>query len=273
MFINYLRLNLIRFFKGRSARLAILISVAFILLIYAYIGIVLLAAKDSINMMIDGREDIGPAAISQVVLMGTSFFYVPVATGVVGSGFICSYYTFKSYYNLEIGMRNKTLFCISEYSVLVILCLILTLITTFGMLAMEPFIPSGNSMMADGNEFWFLVTFGMEMMIGLNDCSNALLSAKLFRKTGKSILFFLFYWASTLVLSAVLTNVLPTKYQIFNLILFPTFINWFANDTPIFLQNVASNKYIMVFGLVIKIIVQMALSVMLFNRKVEEKRV
>ena len=272
MFINYLRLNLIRFFKGRSAKISILISAAFVVMIYAYVAVLLFAARDSINLMVDGRDYIGDASICQVVLMGASFFYVPIATGLVGCGFICSYYTYRSYYNLEIGMRNRTLFCISEFFVLIILCFILITITTLGTLILDPFIPEGYSMVGD-NRLWFLVTFGMQMLIGLNDGSNALLSAKLFRRKGRSAVFYIFYWASSLIISAILTNILPTKYQIFNLILFPTFINWFTNDTPIFLQNVASNKYIIVVGLVIKIIVQMALSVMLFNRKIEEKKV
>ncbi|MCR5804548.1 MAG: hypothetical protein K6G47_09830 [Clostridia bacterium] len=271
MFINYLRLNLIRFFKGRSAKVAIVASVGLMIVLTLLIGLILYAARAQISLMAEQDLPVNFYTFAQLLIYGLSFVYVPIISGLVGCGYISAYYAYRGYYNLEIGMRNRVLFVLSELVVLFLMSAILYGMSSMLLILMEPLALNGQSLLEDGYKF-VAYTYGVQLILGLNDSANALLFAHLFRRKGKSFIFYLIFWIASLFLSHYLVEWLPTSFDFLTYILFPSVINWFAGDVPLIAEEISMTNTIIYIGTVLKIMATFALAVMLFNRKVEEKR-
>lgn len=242
------------------------------IILYLFVGVVYYAAAEQIQGLAEDGTVITFYTLAQMFVYGLSFIYAPIITGLVGCGFICSYYAYRGYYNLEIGMRNRVLYVLSELVVLFILGAIIYALSSATVFLMNPLAKSGESLIQDGYKF-IVYTFGVQLVLGLSDASNALLFAHLFRKKGKSFVVYLAFWAFSLIFSYHLINWLPKRYEFLSYILFPSFFTWFTNDTPFFAGGFSITKIVICVGVVIKIMVTFALSVLLFNRKVEEKRV
>ncbi|MBO7426706.1 MAG: hypothetical protein J6U23_13625 [Clostridiales bacterium] len=208
---------------------------------------------------------------AQLLVYGLSFVYVPIISGLVGCGYISAYYTYRGYYNLEIGMRNRVLFVLSELVVLFLMSAILYGMSSMLLILMEPIALNGQSLLRDGYKF-VVDTYGVQLILGLNDSANALLFAHLFRKKGKSFMFYLGLWIVSLFLSHYLVVWLPTSFDFLTYILFPSVVNWFGNDVPLIAEKISMTHIIIYIGITLKIMATFALSVLLFSRKVEEKR-
>lgn len=241
------------------------------IILMLFIGLILYAARVQISQMAEEDMMVNFYTLAQLLVYGLSFIYVPIISGVVGIGFICAYYTYRGYYNLEIGMRNRVLYVLSELVVLFILGAFLYAISTVMLICLEPFAIVGQSLLRDGYKF-IAYTYGVQLILCLNDSANALLFSHLFRKKGKSFMFYLGFWVASLILSHYLVKLLPTRFDFLTYILFPSVINWFKGDVPLFVGETSITKIVIYIGVTLKILATFALAVMLFNRKVEEKR-
>lgn len=235
------------------------------------IGVILYAARVQISELAKEDMPVNFYTLAQLLIYGLSFIYIPIISGIVGIGYICAYYTYRGYYNLEIGMRNRVLYVLSEFVVLFILGSFLYAISTVTLICLEPFAIVGQSLLKNGYKF-IANTYAVQLILCLNDSANALLFAHLFRKKGKSFMFYLGFWIASLFLSYYLVDLLPTRFDFLTYILFPSVINWFANDVPYFVGEISITKIVIYIGVILKILATFALAVILFNRKVEEKR-
>lgn len=269
MFINYMRISLIRIFKGKSAMVSFILTLGYVLAMYIYLGLIFFAIGEDRASLINSNMGIVP--FCQVMILGLSFFSIPFITGMVGCGFVANYYTSRSHYNLEIGMRNRTLFCFSQFVSISIISIINLAIAVLGMAALEFFVPSEQSLLRSTN-FYIVATYGVMALIGIHDSVSALLCGVLIRKKAKSILLYMGLWFANVIAGFICSEYLPKRYELIGYILFPSFVNWFSGDTPMLQRFSGIRLILIILGFILKIAVMFAVSVVLFNRKVEEKR-
>ena len=268
MFINYLRLNLIRFFKGRSARVTFFVSAGVSMFFLLFIQLIFGAGRDR---LLDRGVEMDPVQLNQSFLLGMSFIDLPLIIGIVGCGFICTYYAYRSYYNLEIGMRSRTLFCLSELVVLFVLSTIATVAMILPILLMEVFSDSPNTFFSQSPIFFF-TTVMLLIFLGFNNSANALFASKLFRQRGKSMIFYILLSIFSILFATMLPGSSMKSMSALEYIIFPNFITWFHGDMPMFLQEDAVRITVAVSSLCIKVVFEFIMSVLLFSRKIEEKR-
>ena len=260
MFLNYLQLNFIRFFKGRSA----IITALFELVIVALTMLPLIAVY-LLDTNVEVSDDVNPTEVyyfaTQVIIL------LPVVIGLVGTSFICTYYTYRSYYNLEVGMRNRILFCLSELFTLYAMCGIILVVFYFclGIIEIITY-KSGQSMFFGGPIYTVSMAISVFCLMA-DQAMNAFFIAKLIRRRGLSFLLFMIVVIFTFIISALI----PNKYELVRCAILPTFVTWFSHDTPMFMQE--DKLYIIcgVCGFVLKNVALFAMSVMAFNRKQEER--
>lgn len=111
MFINLVRLNLIRLFKSRAT---IISTVIFTSITVFYATIFYFLAAESFRHLVLGETDVSTAYI-----IGSMFLMFGVATVVPISSIIvvfavCDYYKFRQMINIEGACRSTTKFCLSE---------------------------------------------------------------------------------------------------------------------------------------------------------------
>ena len=125
MFLNYLRIQFLRFFKGRAWKLALLVAVIFNIF-------VLLIGSFSYMMTAQKIEEMAVDVISPaedtlfvIPLVFNSIYLVPFGVGIMTINYVTNYYTYRTHINLEIKLRNRILFAISEEVILIIMMLMM----------------------------------------------------------------------------------------------------------------------------------------------------
>jgi len=274
VFLNYMKINLIRLFKGRGIKLAMAIQLLAVSLYFIMIicGFLFGGFLDEVQSDIQIESDsTGGNFALQAVVMGLSFtFLTPIIIGILGGSYICEYYKYKSYRNLEVGMRSKFLFCLSEFFSLIIFDIVLItetmiVISIFGVISSSMGIDDG--IMAIEFPLMFLLFFVCVFLAEILDCATTLFCAKLLRRTGRAFILFFFGTIIRYIASGVLSGM---GYKLVSLLLTPTCFSLLGGDTPVLMESKLDSA-LLVTGIAIQSIILVIFSFILFNREKEGK--
>lgn len=261
MLLNYLRIQLLRFFKGRSWIVAILLAVV---LTAISIGI----SSVVYHMLVtEGKFDDFPRVGNQgacddefiVPIVSANFcglFLFPVACTLMTIVYVCNYYNYRTHINLEVKLRNRILFAISEALILLIMLGIFVGILGIAELIVcvvmhIPFkeILSLFKIPILYTTLLFPVSIYTAMMYGY-------FLAKLFRRKGRAIVVFTISYYFLFIISEAVVDMLPVS----------KFFIGFA-------FMVGESSFLYIFSLLIRISIIFAASVLLFHRRYEERHI
>lgn len=266
MFINYLRLNFLRYFKGRGAWTTLIFEVLFsfatLIPILLMIG---LEGADSFHITTGENTEVN--VVESYYFIMQIMFLFPIVIGLMGSRFVCSYYAYRSYNNLEIGMKHRGLFCLAELFTMYIMSLIILGIFYMICIFFDLILPDLGSSMLVGSPLYTISMIISMIAVLFNQTNDIFFFSKLIRTRGLSFLVFIIFEMFT----SAINLLIPDKYELVRVALCPTFFTWFDGDTPLFFNEKNILIAVAVTGYLVKNIAQFIFSVMAFNRKQEER--
>lgn len=275
MFINYIKIQLIRYFKGSSEipiLLAALICVIFALTCgsLGYYGLF------QSNAMIEDGKTIGQIVTTNlsvgfltefIIVSFGAYIASPYLIGIFTCIYICSFYRHRSYVNLDISMRNRTLYCISELIICIICGLILYLALFVAVILCSIIDP-----ISDGPNYLDMsVAFIPGFAIIIDKAVAAMFCAKLCRRSFSSIMVF--------VISDIVFNIASGLVAEFTKIEFVKYL--LASPLQLMEASVLiadeggtdANDFIITAVMMgVRCILLFVASVLLFKRKYEEKK-
>lgn len=276
MFINYIKIQLIRYFKGSNEiplAFAALVIILFALTsgAFAYYGVIknnaTILTGDNVGQVITADLSVGFMVQILIVIFG-GYIGAPYIIGIFSCIYMCAFFRHRSYVNLDISMRNKTLYCLSEVIICIIagflLCLILALAVVIAGI-IDP-IP-------DGPAFYELcIGFGACFILIVEKVLAATFCSKLCRKSFSSILVFII---SDIVLNVGSGLVAEfSKIAIFRYLLYSS--PFVYMESSFFIGEETGNPdnefYIAAAMMIIRCTLLFIASVFLFKRKYEEKK-
>lgn len=128
MLINYIRIQFLRFFKGRSF---IALVIAMIIAEGIMFGIALITGKFVNDGIIDTitLEEFR-FYLQRILLYGSTLICIPLVGGLLTIVYTCNYYQYRTHINLEIKLRNRFMYALSE--VIMIMVMVLIELSIFG---------------------------------------------------------------------------------------------------------------------------------------------
>ena len=129
MFLNYLQIQFIRFFKGRNFLITMFISFIIVFLmsfmVISFVGIINIAGTTETVARSTFAKMAEEGMLAQRSTIGISVTILPTVAGILTCLYISNYYSNRIYVNLEISMRNSILYCLSEVVILLIMALVM----------------------------------------------------------------------------------------------------------------------------------------------------
>lgn len=135
MLLNYIKIQFLRFFKGRMWILTLAVSIAFNIFA-CFITTQMVPILENKYLGSEGFEtlqEIREFAIFLPIYLDVGYL-LQVAPGIFTIIYVANYYRYRTHINLEIRLRNRILFAISEEIILlVMLCMMyaVSLVTLF----------------------------------------------------------------------------------------------------------------------------------------------
>lgn len=256
MLLNYIRIQLLRFFKGKTWIVVLLtalfaVGIGLLAGIYSYNYV-----NPEINSLFEDIERNKQFMIQSIVSYFAISFIFPYTCGIITIVYICNYYSYRTHINLEIKIRNRILFAISEAVILFIMELMQIGVVLLAELIVSFFVKISVKDLFD------MITPGVIYNIILYFISlyaiimYAYLTAKFFRRKPKAIIFYSVTIYFIYIIQLTLIDKLPmSKYFLgFNYI--P------GDDAPIYIITILIRIFI-IFGA----------AIMLFQRRYEEKHI
>ena len=206
MFINYIRIQFLRYFKGRFFVWQALISSALLLFTFLFsIGLIHLLKNGYVSLPDVDRNTTDFSYLPYVAITGSGLVASPIVLGVVVIFYVADYYKYRIHINLEVKLQNRISYAFSEMVIILIMCLV-NLIILFLFIG---FASLFYKMPIDVQEFRDLVnpiSVALQFATLVNDSLMAYFLAKLFRrKLFPMVIYLVLCNFSTVVLNTLVT--------------------------------------------------------------------
>lgn len=209
MLTNYIRIQFLRYFKGRTFTIQMLLTLFFelIMIMFGYFMHYLLI-NNRFELVI-ASQDVSAFFIPKLVFMGCTVVFLPILVGVITICYVSNYYQYRTHINLEIKLQNRVSFAFSEIIFLAVMCIVEFLAAL--LIGMIAFAIEPNSIVEGINEFSMDVLYKL-LIIPISMFNNAVYAyflTKLFRRKLFPMIIYLFsYWISTQTLRVPLIRAL-----------------------------------------------------------------
>ena len=125
MFINYIRIQLLRYFKGRFFFWQALISVALLLFTFLFsIGLIYLLKNGYVSLPEGDEPPSDYSYLPYVAITGWGLSANPIILGIMVIFYVADYYKYRIHINLEVKLQNRVAYALSEVIIILIMCLV-----------------------------------------------------------------------------------------------------------------------------------------------------